>query len=57
MVLVELGLLTPPVGLNLYVIQAMAQTDFGTVFKDTMPFFFIQLTGLGLMIALPQIVV
>ncbi|MCK4789946.1 MAG: TRAP transporter large permease subunit, partial [Desulfobacteraceae bacterium] len=55
-VLLELGLLTPPVGLSLYVIQGISHSDFGTVFKGTMPFFFIHLTGLGLLIAFPPLI-
>lgn len=55
-VLVEMGLLTPPVGLNLYVIQGVAHAKFTTVVKGTMPFFFVQMVGLVLIIAFPTIV-
>ena len=55
-VLVELALLTPPVGLSLYVIQGIAQAEFMTVLKGVIPFFFIMFAGLGLMIAFPHLV-
>lgn len=55
-VLVEMGLLTPPVGLNLFVIQGMARAKFTTVVRGTMPFFFVQMAGLTLIIAFPKLV-
>ncbi len=55
-VLVEMGLLTPPVGINLFVIQGISGSSLGEVVRGTMPFFLIMLVPLGLMIAFPSLV-
>lgn len=55
-VMVELGLLTPPVGINLFVIQGISGSDLGEVVRGAMPFFLIMLLAVALMIAFPSIV-
>ena len=55
-VLVEMGLLTPPVGINLFVIQGISGSSLGEVVRGTMPFFFVMLVALVLMIAFPSMV-
>jgi len=55
-VLVELGLLTPPVGVNLFVIQGISGDSLGEVLKGTIPFFLLMVAGLSLMIVFPSIV-
>ena len=37
-IMVECALITPPVGLNLYVIQSVAKTQLGEVAKGVIPF-------------------
>ena len=37
-IMVECALITPPVGLNLYVIQSVAKTQLGEVAKGVFPF-------------------
>ena len=37
-IMVECALITPPVGLNLYVIQSVAKTKLGEVAKGVFPF-------------------
>lgn len=38
-VVVELGQITPPVGINLYVVDSIAKTGIGTVVRGTAPYF------------------
>lgn len=54
---VEMAAVTPPVGLNLFVIHGLSPEDdfFGTVVKGSMPYFFCMIVGLILLTAFPQI--
>ena len=56
--LVEIGVLTPPVGLNLFAVVAAArkQISSGQMFLGVLPFLAIELVVLSLLIAFPQIV-
>jgi TRAP-type C4-dicarboxylate transport system permease large subunit len=53
----EIGLLTPPVGLNVYGTQAAAEKDVSIedVFRGSTPFFLLALLAMILMIAFPAI--
>jgi C4-dicarboxylate transporter DctM subunit len=42
----EMAIITPPVGLNLYVITGLTRASLSDVLKGAMPFFFIMLSGL-----------
>jgi C4-dicarboxylate transporter DctM subunit len=53
--MVEIGLITPPIGLNLFVIQAISKCDFKTVTMGSLPFVFIMLFGTVILIAVPWI--
>lgn len=55
-VLIEMGLLTPPVGLNLFVVQSISHSDIGQIAKSVAPFFLIMLGSLVLFAAAPSIV-
>lgn len=55
-VLVELGLLTPPVGVNLFIIQGISGSTLGEVFRGTIPFFLIQIVGFLILVFIPEIV-
>ena len=54
--LMEMGLLTPPVGVNLFVIQGIAGCDLGEVVKGAMPFFLIQVIGFLPVVFFPSII-
>ena len=41
----ELGYITPPVGMNLFLSSYRFEKDMPTVYKATMPYFFIRLIG------------
>ncbi|MGR3364548.1 MAG: TRAP transporter large permease subunit, partial [Maritimibacter harenae] len=54
---VELGLITPPVGMNVYVINSIAsKVSLTTIFKGVTPFVVIDIARLILLIAFPALV-
>ena len=56
LIVVELGLITPPVGLNVFIIHALAQdTSMGDTFRGVMPFFGAELVRIVLLLALPTL--
>ena len=55
-VVVEIGLITPPVGLNIFVIRAqMPDIELVTVFKGIMPFLVADFVLIALLLLFPQI--
>ena len=55
-VLIERALITPPVGLNLYVVQgARKEGRLSDVMVGAIPFVFVMLVMVGLLIAFPSI--
>lgn len=56
LVVVELGLITPPVGLNVFIITALAENvPMSTVFRGVMPFFTAEIVRIALLIAFPAL--
>jgi len=51
----ELAMITPPVGLNLFVVSGIAKERVGTVVKGVLPFFVIMVIGLILVTLIPEI--
>jgi len=56
LIAVELGMITPPVGLNLFVISAMAP-DIPTreIFRGAVPFIGVEFVRIGLIVAVPPL--
>lgn len=55
--LVEVGAVTPPVGINVFVVQgSVPGLKLGEIFRGVIPFILMELGLIGLMIAFPQIV-
>lgn len=52
---VEIGLLTPPLGLNAYVASAQTGVALGTIFRGIVPFLLMELLVLALLLSFPQI--
>ena len=52
----EIGYLTPPVGLNLIVAMAAFKESFGRIVKAALPFVVIMLVWLGIIVAYPPLV-
>ncbi|MDP2697664.1 TRAP transporter large permease [Thalassospira sp.] len=56
LIVVELGLITPPVGLNVFIINALAEgVPMGQTFRGVMPFFTAELFRIALIIFVPAI--
>ncbi|MBI2553524.1 MAG: TRAP transporter large permease, partial [Candidatus Rokubacteria bacterium] len=53
--LLEAGLLSPPVGLNLFVIQGVTGAPLGQVVWGSVPFLFLLLAGATIIVVFPQI--
>ncbi len=52
----EMGVITPPVGINVYVIKGIAEdVPLGTIFRGAMPFLIGLLIAAGILITCPQI--
>lgn len=56
-VLAEIGMITPPMGLNLFVIQGISREDLWKVVIGSMPFFFIMVVCLAIFTVFPSIVI
>jgi len=54
-VMLELGMLTPPFGLNLFVVQGISGRDFGTIVFGTLPFVGIMIAFMVLLILYPEV--
>ncbi|MEO0959452.1 MAG: TRAP transporter large permease subunit [Pseudomonadota bacterium] len=54
-IMVECALITPPVGLNLYVIQAVARTTMGEVARGVVPFLLIMFVAVALLYVWPDL--
>jgi tripartite ATP-independent transporter DctM subunit len=55
-ILLEVGLVTPPVGMNLFVIQGMAETPLGVVGWGAFPYVVLLLLGVLLLTLVPDLV-
>ena len=54
LIVVELGLMTPPVGMNVFVIHSLAKdVPMGRIFLGVMPFFVAELFRVALLVAFP----
>ena len=51
----EVGLVSPPLGLNVYIVSAVTKVPVSTVFRGIMPFLIADFTVLGLIIFFPQL--
>ena len=57
LIVVELGLITPPVGLNVFVINSLSDdVPMSETFKGVMPFFLVELFRITLIVIFPAIV-
>ena len=54
-ILLEVGLITPPVGMNLFVIQGLAKARLGDVAWGSLPYVLLMLFGVLLLTIFPQI--
>ncbi len=56
LIVVELGLITPPVGLNVFIISALARdVPISETFRGVMPFFAVEIIRIALILMLPAL--
>ena len=55
-IVVEMAQITPPVGFNLFVLQGMTGRDILKITKAAMPFFFLMMLGIVILVIFPEIV-
>ncbi len=53
--MVEIGLVTPPIGFNLFVLRGITGVPIGRIAWAATPFFLMMLVGGVLLVAFPQI--
>lgn len=53
--MVEVGMVTPPIGFNLFVLRGIVGVPIGRIALATLPFFLLMLLGAALLVAFPQI--
>jgi len=53
--IVEMALITPPVGMNAYVVHGITKVPMDQVFRGVVPFFLMMLLCVVLLYAFPQI--
>ena len=54
-IMIELSALTPPVGLNLYILQGLTSESLGRTIRSVFPFFLILCLGTALLVMFPEI--
>jgi C4-dicarboxylate transporter DctM subunit len=55
MINLELALITPPVGMNLFVIRGIGQAPLADVIRGCLPYVFLMIAGLILVLAFPEL--
>ncbi len=55
-IMVEVGLITPPLGFNLFVVQGLTGERIGLIARATIPFFVLMMVSVALLVAFPDIV-
>lgn len=51
----EVAMITPPVGMNLFTIKAVTQSPMGPIIRGSFPFVLLMLLGLALVVVFPQL--
>lgn len=55
-IVIEMGMITPPVGLNVFVVKSVAEdVSMGTIFRGVLPFWFAMAACLLVIVVFPQI--
>jgi len=54
-VICEMALITPPVGMTVYVVQGVTKVPLDEVFRGNLPFVIAMIVGLALLVAFPEI--
>jgi C4-dicarboxylate transporter DctM subunit len=51
----ELGMVTPPVAINVYIVQGVTKVPMEDIFRGVLPFIFVYLIAIGFIVAFPDI--
>jgi len=51
----EIGLITPPIGMNVFMLSGVSQTPLGTIFRGIVPFLIADFIHVAVLVALPQL--
>ena len=55
-VVIEIGMIAPPIGLNVFVVHSMTRdVPMKTIYRGIMPFFYAELVLLALLLAFPPL--
>jgi len=54
-IMAEVGMLTPPIGMNVYAMSSTCDVPMATIFKGVLPYWITKLVGLVILVFLPQI--
>ncbi len=54
-VMAEVGMMTPPIGMNVYAMSSTCDVPMATIFKGVVPYWTTKLVGLVILVFLPQI--
>ena len=55
-IVLEMGMISPPVGINVFIVKSIApDVPMGTIFRGIWPFWFAMAAMIGLLILFPQI--
>ncbi len=53
----EMGLISPPVGINVFIVKSVApNVPLGEIFRGVLPFWLMMIVAVGILVAFPQIV-
>jgi TRAP-type C4-dicarboxylate transport system permease large subunit len=56
-IIIEIGLITPPIGVNVFVLYGIAETiPMRTIFKGIVPFFIAEIACVAILILFPDLV-
>jgi C4-dicarboxylate transporter DctM subunit len=53
--IMEIGLITPPIGMNVFVLAGVTDIPVGTMFRGIVPFLIADICHVVLLIAVPQL--
>jgi tripartite ATP-independent transporter DctM subunit len=51
----EIGLITPPIGMNVFMLSGVSQTPLGTIFRGIVPFLIADFVHVAVLVAIPQL--
>ena len=54
-VVIEMGMITPPIGMNVFMLSGITNTPISTIFRGVWPFVAIEIIFVVILIAFPQI--